>query len=62
MLNKVNNFKVFRISNEKFIFLFFELCKGLYNTFMVKVVWFNGYFKIMLFELLFDFLRKFPMI
>ena len=35
-LNKVNNFKIFRIFNEKFIFLY-ELCKRVHNTFIVKL-------------------------
>ena len=46
MPNEVNNFKIFRIFNEKFIFLFCELCKRVRNTFMVKVGSFNVYFKI----------------
>ena len=46
MLNKVNNFKIIRIFNDKFIFLFGELCKGVQNALMVKVGSFTGYFKI----------------
>ena len=47
MLNKVNNFKIFRIFNKKFMFLFCELCKRVHNTFMVKIGNFIVYFKIM---------------
>ena len=35
ILNKVNNFKLFRIFNEKFIFLFHKLCKRVHNIFFV---------------------------
>ena len=35
ILNKVNNFKIFRIFNEKFIFLFCKLCKRVHNIFFV---------------------------
>ena len=45
MLSKVNNFKIFRIFNEKFIFLFCELYKRVHNTFMVKLGSFTVYFK-----------------
>ena len=48
MLSKVNNFKIFRIFNEKLIFLFYELRRRVHNTFMVKVGSFTVYFKIML--------------
>ena len=47
MLNEVNNFKIFRIFYQKFIFLFCELCKRVHNTFMVKVGSFTVYFKIL---------------
>ena len=36
MSSKVNNFKIFRIFDEKSILIFCELCKGVYNTFMIK--------------------------
>ena len=47
MLNEVNNLKIFRIFNEKFIFLFCQLGKRVHNTFMVKEGSFTVYFKIM---------------
>ena len=34
ILNKVNNFKIFRIFNEKFIFLFHKLRKRVHNIFV----------------------------
>ena len=58
MFNKVNNFKIFRIFNEKSIFLFCESCKGLHNTFMVKVGIFDVYFKIMPFWVTSWFFKK----
>ena len=58
MLNKVNSFKIFRIFNEKFIFLFFEL--GCHSTFMVKVGRFIGYFKTMPFWVTFWLFKNIP--
>ena len=60
MLNKVNNFKIFIIFNEKFIFLFCELCQSIHNTFMVKVGSFTVYFKIIHFWVTSWLFKKVP--
>ena len=57
---QVNNFKIFGILNEKFIFLFCELCKGVHNTFMVKVGRFIVLFKIIPFWVTSWLFKKVP--
>ena len=57
MLSKVNNFRIFRIFNKTF---FYEFCKRVQNTFMVKVGSFTVYFKIMLFWVTSWFFKNVP--
>ena len=57
---KVNDFKIFTIFNEKFIFLFCELCLSIHNTCMIEVGSFTEYFKIMHFWITSWLFKKVP--